>query len=153
MLVRWSVGPLVCWSVHWLVGWLVGPHITSKTDYVAIASRLGFGVTSLFLYVSYWKKLQFCPEMTSFQSTVVEEPHVVVVKEPHVVKDPMGVWQGAAMDSLKYCYGPPYATFLCPRDHVAVEPRVHVAVEPRVERATTGRRGDKGGEPHDQDQR
>ena len=27
---------------------MVGPHITSKTDYVAIASSLGFGVTSLF---------------------------------------------------------------------------------------------------------
>jgi hypothetical protein len=33
MLVRWSVRPSV--------GWLVGPHITSKTDYVAIPSRLG----------------------------------------------------------------------------------------------------------------
>jgi hypothetical protein len=29
------VGPLVCWSV--------GPYITSKTDYVAIASRRGEG--------------------------------------------------------------------------------------------------------------
>jgi hypothetical protein len=27
----------------WLVRWLVCPHITSKTDYVAIPSRLGFG--------------------------------------------------------------------------------------------------------------
>jgi hypothetical protein len=44
MLVRPSVGPLVCS----LVGWLVRLYITSKTDYVAIPSRLGFGVTSLF---------------------------------------------------------------------------------------------------------
>jgi hypothetical protein len=35
MLVGPSVGPLF------------GPHITLKTDYIAIASRLGFGVTSL----------------------------------------------------------------------------------------------------------
>jgi hypothetical protein len=35
MLVR----PLVGLSV----GWLVYPHITSKTDYVAIPSRLGLG--------------------------------------------------------------------------------------------------------------
>jgi hypothetical protein len=42
-LVRWSVGPLVRWSVRLLVCWLVGPHITSKTDYVAIPLRLGLG--------------------------------------------------------------------------------------------------------------
>jgi hypothetical protein len=35
MLVGWSVGPLV--------GPSVCPHITLKTDYVAIALRLGFG--------------------------------------------------------------------------------------------------------------
>jgi hypothetical protein len=29
--------------VGWSVGWLVGPHITSKTGYVAIASRRGEG--------------------------------------------------------------------------------------------------------------
>jgi hypothetical protein len=48
---------------HEVVGWLIGPLVhcsvcphdeilrnllTSKTGYVAIASRLGFGVTSLF---------------------------------------------------------------------------------------------------------
>jgi hypothetical protein len=38
-LVRWSVGPLVRWSV----GPLVGPHITLKTSYVAIALRRGEG--------------------------------------------------------------------------------------------------------------
>jgi hypothetical protein len=34
---------LVGQSVGWSVGWLVCPHITSKTDYVAIPLRLGFG--------------------------------------------------------------------------------------------------------------
>jgi hypothetical protein len=39
----------LCWLVGPSVRWLVCPHITSKTGYVAIASRLEFGVTSLFL--------------------------------------------------------------------------------------------------------
>jgi hypothetical protein len=39
MLVRPSIG----WSVHWLVHPSVGPHITLKTGYVAIASRRGEG--------------------------------------------------------------------------------------------------------------
>jgi len=34
---------LVHWSIRWLVRPLVGPHITSKTGYVAIASRRGEG--------------------------------------------------------------------------------------------------------------
>jgi hypothetical protein len=53
MLVRWSVGPSV--------RWLVGPHITSKTEYVAIVSRLGFGVTSLFqfFFVQNYLRNQF----------------------------------------------------------------------------------------------
>jgi hypothetical protein len=34
---------LVRWFVRPSVGWLVGPHITSKTDYVAIALRRGEG--------------------------------------------------------------------------------------------------------------
>jgi hypothetical protein len=37
----------------------VGPHITSKSDYVAIASRLGFGVTSLLYYVSVMKGVKY----------------------------------------------------------------------------------------------
>jgi hypothetical protein len=41
MLVRLSVG--------WSVRLLVGPHITSKTDYVAIPSRLGFGDPLVFI--------------------------------------------------------------------------------------------------------
>jgi hypothetical protein len=39
MLVGWSVG----WSIRPSVRPLVRPHITSKTDYNAIALRLGFG--------------------------------------------------------------------------------------------------------------
>jgi hypothetical protein len=46
-LVHWLVGPLVGWLVGPLVGplvrWSVCPHITSKTGYVAISLRLGFG--------------------------------------------------------------------------------------------------------------
>jgi hypothetical protein len=34
-----------------LVRWSLGPHITLKTDYVAIPSCLGFGVTSLLSYL------------------------------------------------------------------------------------------------------
>jgi hypothetical protein len=41
MLVRLSVG--------WSVRLLVGTHITSKTDYVAIPSRLGFGDPLVFI--------------------------------------------------------------------------------------------------------
>jgi hypothetical protein len=51
LLFRREVAPVykrLCWSVRLLVRPLVGPHITSKTDYVAIPLRLGFGVTSLF---------------------------------------------------------------------------------------------------------
>jgi hypothetical protein len=40
-LVRPSVGPSI--------RWLVCPHITSKTDYVAIPSRLGFGDPLVFV--------------------------------------------------------------------------------------------------------
>jgi hypothetical protein len=39
MLVCSSIG----WSVRWLVHPSVGPHITSKTKYVVIASRRGEG--------------------------------------------------------------------------------------------------------------
>jgi hypothetical protein len=35
-----------------LVGWLVHPHITSKTDYVASPSRLGFSDPLVFLSIS-----------------------------------------------------------------------------------------------------
>jgi hypothetical protein len=38
-----SIGDYVGPSVGWSVGPLVGPHITLKTDYVAIASRRGEG--------------------------------------------------------------------------------------------------------------
>jgi hypothetical protein len=34
---------LVRWLVRWSVGPLVGPYITSKTDFVAIALRRGEG--------------------------------------------------------------------------------------------------------------
>jgi hypothetical protein len=34
---------LVRWLVRWSVGPLVGPHITSKTDYIGIALRRGEG--------------------------------------------------------------------------------------------------------------
>jgi hypothetical protein len=71
MLVRPLVGPSVGWSVRWLVRPLVGPHIASKTDYVAIALRLGFGVTSLFNIVLL----------------IMESTHEVVGGHPH-----RGVW-------------------------------------------------------------
>jgi hypothetical protein len=51
------VGPSVCWSV----GWSVCPHITSKTGYIAIASRRGGGrgkvVTSKTDYVAIPSRL------------------------------------------------------------------------------------------------
>jgi hypothetical protein len=60
-LVRWSIGPLVRWSVgllvRWSISWSVCPHdkifrnlLTSKTGYVAIPSRLGFGDNLVFLW-------------------------------------------------------------------------------------------------------
>jgi hypothetical protein len=70
--LRWLVGWLVGWLVRWSVGPLVRcsvcPHneilqnlLTSKTGYVAIASRLGFGVTSLFYpSVAVFKPLLLC---------------------------------------------------------------------------------------------
>jgi hypothetical protein len=39
---------LVGWSVGWSVRLSVCPHITLKTGYVAIASRLGFGNNLVF---------------------------------------------------------------------------------------------------------
>jgi hypothetical protein len=50
-MVRWYVGwsLLVCPLVRWTVLLLAGPHITSKTGYVAIASRRAEGRGNLLM--------------------------------------------------------------------------------------------------------
>jgi hypothetical protein len=49
---------LVGWSVGWSVRPLVCPYITSKTGYVAIALRLGFGNNLVFQVAAIFKRFE-----------------------------------------------------------------------------------------------
>jgi hypothetical protein len=58
-----------------LVGWSVFPHITSKTDYVAIPSRLGYGDLLVF-WIQEFQNFSVKPDSDKSHSNQLSEKDV-----------------------------------------------------------------------------